>query len=93
MRQGGKKIAILVEGVVGKICVLRKVDGKRGADCQQLTVRGHQAFGKNFSPDFVYGKEAADTLSSEPVKVVQKLLRVSVAETIFGQRQEGQIGE
>lgn len=86
MWQGGKKIAFLVEGVVGKICVLRKVDGKQGADCQQLTVRGHQPFGEDFSPDFVYGKEAADTLSSEPVKVVQKLLRVSVAETIFGQR-------
>ena len=93
MRQGGKKIAFFIEGVVGKICVLRKVDGKRGADCQQLTVRLHQPFGEDFSPDFIDGKEAADTISSEPVKVVQKLLRVSVAETIFGQRQEGQIGE
>ena len=26
MWQGGKKIAFLVEGVVGKICVLRKID-------------------------------------------------------------------
>ena len=70
MWQGGKKIAFLIEGVVGKICVLRKIDGKQGADCQQLTVWWQEPFGKNFPPDFVYGKEAADTLSSKPVKVV-----------------------
>ena len=84
MRQGGEKIPLHIKGVVGKIGMLRKVKGEQRADCQQLTVGWHQAFYKDFSPDFVHNSKAADTLFSKAIKVVQELLRVTVAEAIFG---------